>query len=275
MSSGCPHSRESHRHGRSGDGASPVGWRAGAQNGGQGGAGELSAGRRAHCGSAGRSALGGRLGRLALGVSVDGLALGVRFRGLALGVSMGRGRCGLRGLGRRRRLLASRQTGLARGRLEQLDLGSSATGKAGENVTLGISIPLGELTGSDDVRVFASIETSDEAGRGNVSTADVERPGDQSTVLVRVEDNLFTDVLGDTGFRDLLRDMLEYSVTGGSKRMNKTYRHVAAEELQAVRLGQRRELVWHLGAVGLLAKMTIAKSLEAISRVTVCVSVLA
>lgn len=76
------------------------------------------------------------------------------------------------------------------------DLGFAAADKSGHDLPTSVD-PLREFFGVNDVRVLESIEALDERGRSNIAGANVESPGDESTVLVLVKDNWVGDGVGD------------------------------------------------------------------------------
>lgn len=58
-------------------------------------------------------------------------------------------------------------------------------------------VPLGKFTGNDGVGVLASIKTLDERGGLGRTATNIERPADESAVLVDVEVNVGSSSEGD------------------------------------------------------------------------------
>lgn len=119
--------------------------------------------------------------------------------------------------------------------LEQLDFSLSATGQPSQNFPSTL-VPFGKLSAGDLVRALAFVESLDQAGGLEVSTADIHGPGDKCSELVGVELDL----------------VLNGAVEAFSK-LNQVF----LQELDAVGLGER-EFVRNIFAASLEALVTVA-----------------
>ena len=81
-------------------------------------------------------------------------------------------------------------------RLEELDFSSTPPGQTRQRAVIAL-VPPRQLLRSHSIGAIALVQPFDQGRASRIAAAYIERPADQSTVLVRVEFDRVLDVLGD------------------------------------------------------------------------------
>jgi hypothetical protein len=133
------------------------------------------------------------------------------------------------------------------------NFGGPPPGEAGQHDASAL-VPLGQLLSGHRVGVLTSIQASDERRGACGSAANVERPADESTVLVGVEDNV-----GGGGEGDAVLSNLSFRQPCPRNNMGKqsTYGHIAAKKGAAIGNAER-DGVGDVRAPRVTAEMTVA-----------------
>lgn len=84
----------------------------------------------------------------------------------------------------------------------ELNLSCAASDEAGEHHAATV-FPFGEFLREDVLRALTGIQPLDERRAFGGTRADVEGPGDKSTIFVLVEGDLIASHVGDGGFETL------------------------------------------------------------------------